>query len=93
LSSASSWGFIPSTRRGDASADIEPVDRLEIQLRPPSLGGAPQCYWAWVEGVKVGWPTTAPEASSASAPVPPESPASPSAAHAPPPPDPLRRTG
>jgi len=81
---ATSWGFAPASRRL-VSANVEPVDGLEIRLRPPSLGSAPRSYRAWVQGVKVGWPPLEPEASVVPAPAPPDSGGEPPAIHALPP--------
>jgi len=81
---APTWGFGPATRRL-VSDNIEPVERLEIRLRPPSFGSAPRGYWAWVQGVKVGWPQVEPEESGVPAPAPPDSEGEPPAIHALPP--------
>jgi len=85
LERAKSWGFSPPPSRRFVAANLEPVDRLGICLRPPSLESAPLRYWAWVEGVQVGWPPIRSEESAGFAPVPPASPGSPVAAYALPP--------
>jgi hypothetical protein len=81
---ATSWGFAPASRRR-VSADVEPVDRLEVRLRPPGLGSAPRYYRAWVEGVRVGWPPIEPETSMVPAPAPADFGSEPPAIHALPP--------
>jgi hypothetical protein len=85
LARAGSWGFSRPADRHVVRANLEPVDRIGLCVRPPSLKSAPLRYWAWVEGVKVGWPPIRSDESVASAPVPPASPGSPLAAYALPP--------
>jgi len=85
LARAKIWGFPSPESRAVVSANIEPIDRLGICLRPPSLRNAPERYWAWIEGVKVGWPQKHSKASAKSMPVPPTSSDDPAPAYALPP--------
>jgi hypothetical protein len=88
LSREAEWGFEPTVDRRAVSADVEPVDRLELRLRPRSLESAPRYYRAWIDGVEVGWPERDPDNANASVLVPPATPGTPPATHATPPPEP-----
>jgi hypothetical protein len=55
--SVKSWAKRSGLGQAEAG-DIEPVERMELQLLPDKGGYAPSCYRVWIEGYKVGWPPT-----------------------------------
>jgi hypothetical protein len=56
LASASRWGIEAPAQDYHVVHRIEPIERIEVQIRAREEGIEPFCYRLWIEGIKVGWP-------------------------------------
>ena len=56
MASASRWRIPISPLMHEVQRMIEPIDRIEVHLRPREDGLEPYCYRLWIENIKVGWP-------------------------------------